>query len=49
VALAGGSVLPLNVGYYFAPNTIGDVTNFFVGKILDMLGVENELYAHWKW
>lgn len=48
VALAGGSIMPLNVGYYFAPKTIDDVTDFFVGKILDMLGIGNGLYRHWK-
>lgn len=48
VALAGGIVLPLNVAYYASPKTVDDITNFFVGKILDMLGVENTLYKHWK-
>jgi 4-hydroxy-3-polyprenylbenzoate decarboxylase len=48
VTLAGGIIMPLNVAYYFKPKTIGDVTNFFVGKILDLLNIENNLYTRWK-
>jgi 4-hydroxy-3-polyprenylbenzoate decarboxylase len=48
IILAGGQVCPLNVSYYFKPKTIDDVTNFFVGKILDLLDIENKLYKRWK-
>ncbi|MFZ5916592.1 MAG: UbiX family flavin prenyltransferase [Chloroflexota bacterium] len=48
VRLAGGIVLPPMVGYYAAPQTIDDVTDFFVGKILDMLNIEHSLYRRWK-
>lgn len=48
VALAGGIIMPLNVAYYFKPKTIEDVTNFFVGKVLDLLNIENNLYMRWK-
>jgi len=48
VRLAGGIVLPPMVGYYAAPQTIDDVTDFFVGKILDMLNIEHCLYRRWK-
>jgi len=47
VCLAGGTILPPMVGYYAAPETIEDVTNFFVGKILDVLGIEHQLYRRW--
>ena len=47
IILAGGQILPLNVSYYFKPKTIDDVTNFFVGKILDLLDIDNKLYNRW--
>ena len=46
--LAGGIILPPMVGYYAAPRTIDDVTDFFVGKILDVLGLEHQLYRRWE-
>jgi 4-hydroxy-3-polyprenylbenzoate decarboxylase len=48
LTLAGGIIMPLNVAYYFRPKSIDDVTNFFVGKILDLLNIENKLYKRWK-
>lgn len=48
VRLAGGTILPLNIAYYFHPKTIEDVTDFFVGKILELLGLEHHLYERWK-
>jgi len=47
VCLAGGVILPPMVGYYAAPQTVDDVTDFFVGKILDVLGIEHQLYQRW--
>jgi polyprenyl P-hydroxybenzoate/phenylacrylic acid decarboxylase-like protein len=47
VRLAGGIILPPMVGYYAGPQTIDDVTDFFVGKILDVLGIEHQLYRRW--
>jgi len=46
--LGGAIILPANVAYYSKPKTIDDVTNFIVGKILDAVGIENEIYSHWK-
>jgi polyprenyl P-hydroxybenzoate/phenylacrylic acid decarboxylase-like protein len=48
VRLAGGIILPPMAGYYTAPQTIHDVTDFFVGKILDVLGIEHHLYRRWQ-
>lgn len=44
----GGAVLlPPCAAYYHLPKTVDDMTNFFVGKILDALGVANDLYERW--
>jgi 4-hydroxy-3-polyprenylbenzoate decarboxylase len=48
VTLAGGIIMPLNIAYYFKPRTIDDINNFFVGKFLDLLDIENKLYKRWK-
>jgi len=47
VKLAGAIVLPPNMAYYYRPQTVDEVTDFFVGKILDVLGVGHELYKRW--
>ena len=48
VTLAGAIVMPLNIAYYFKPKKIEDVTNFFVGKVLDLLDIEHNLYRRWR-
>ena len=45
--LAGAIILPPVVAYYPLPRTVDDVTDFFVGKVLDVLGHEHELYRRW--
>jgi flavin prenyltransferase len=45
--LAGAILLPPVVAYYPRPQTVDDVTDFFVGKILDVLGLDHELYRRW--
>ncbi|HIC93983.1 MAG TPA: UbiX family flavin prenyltransferase [Anaerolineae bacterium] len=47
VKLAGAVILPPNMAYYYRPRTVEEVTDFFVGKILDVLGVEHRLYKRW--
>jgi 4-hydroxy-3-polyprenylbenzoate decarboxylase len=47
VRLAGAVLLPPIVAYYPAPRTIEDVTDFFVGKVLDVLGLPHSLYRRW--
>ncbi len=45
--LAGAVLLPPMVAYYPQPQTVDDVTDFFVGKVLDVLGLEHDLYRRW--
>ena len=48
VTLAGAIVMPLNIAYYFKPKKIEDITDFFVGKVFDLLDIEHKLYRRWK-
>jgi len=48
VTLAGGIIMPLDAAYYFEPKSLEDMTDFFVGKILDLLNIDHNLYKRWK-
>ncbi len=45
--LSGAIILPPNVGYYHKPESVDDMTDFVVGKILDSLGIGHSLYRRW--
>lgn len=44
---AGAIICPPMIAYYHHPESIDDMTNFFVGKILDLLNIPNKLYKRW--
>lgn len=46
--LAGAIILPPIMAYYPHPQTVDDVTDFFAGKVLDVLGMEHDLYQRWS-
>jgi 4-hydroxy-3-polyprenylbenzoate decarboxylase len=46
--LAGAIILPPNLAYYFRPQTLDDMNDFVVGKILDVLGLPHDLYQRWE-
>ncbi|ODS43067.1 MAG: aromatic acid decarboxylase [Candidatus Altiarchaeales archaeon IMC4] len=48
VKLSGGIILPPVAAYYNEPKSADDMTDFFVGKILDVLGIKHGLYKKWK-
>jgi len=44
----GASIIPPSMGFYFKPQTINDCIDYIVGKILDSLNLENNLFQRWK-
>ncbi len=44
---AGALIMPPCAAYYHHPKTVADMTDFFVGKLLDLLDIDNDLYERW--
>ncbi len=44
---AGAIVVPAMPAFYQRPETIDDLVNFVVGKVLDQLGLEHKLFRRW--
>lgn len=44
----GVSILPAMPGFYHKPESMEDLINFVVGKILDSLSIENILFKKWE-
>jgi len=47
VSKAGAQILPAMPGFYQKPETVADIVNFVVGKILDNLNIEHQLFPRW--
>jgi 4-hydroxy-3-polyprenylbenzoate decarboxylase len=46
--LAGATILPANPSFYTSPQTIEQVVDTVVARILDHLGIAHKLVARWK-
>jgi 4-hydroxy-3-polyprenylbenzoate decarboxylase len=44
---AGAIVVPASPAFYHRPASMDDLVNFVVGKVLDQLGVEHQLFRRW--
>jgi 4-hydroxy-3-polyprenylbenzoate decarboxylase len=40
-------ILPANPGFYHRPQSIEDIIDFIVARILDQLGIKHALMARW--
>jgi polyprenyl P-hydroxybenzoate/phenylacrylic acid decarboxylase-like protein len=48
VTEAGAVVLPACPAFYSRPQNLEDLFDVLVGRVLDSIGVENNLYPRWK-
>lgn len=48
LALAGAIVMPACPAFYPRPLKVDDMVDFVVGRMLDALGVDNDLYSRWN-
>jgi 4-hydroxy-3-polyprenylbenzoate decarboxylase len=44
---AGAQIIPAMPAFYHKPETVIEMVDFVVGKVLDQLGVEHELFRRW--
>ena len=44
---AGAMIFPAAPGFYTKPETLDDVIDFMVGKMLDAMDIEHDLYQKW--
>ena len=47
LARAGAAILPANPGFYHRPETVGELVDFVVARVLDRIGVEHDLMPRW--
>lgn len=46
-ATAGATILDANPGFYTRPQTVQDMVDFVVARVLDQLGVEHDVSKRW--
>ncbi len=47
ISSAGGIVAPLSPGFYHRPESIADLNDFMICKVLDLLGIDNSQMRRW--
>lgn len=47
LAQAGAVIMPANPGFYFRPESVDEIVDFMVSRILDHLDVPHQLSARW--
>lgn len=44
---AGARIIPAMPAFYHKPQSVEEMVDFVVGKVLDQAGIENDLYRRW--
>lgn len=47
LARLGATIIPAMPAFYHRPRTLDDMVDFLVGKVLDMMHIDHELYRRW--
>lgn len=47
LSAAGAVVMPASPAFYPMPRTVDEIVDFIVGRVMDELGIENDLYRRW--
>lgn len=47
LAEAGAIVCPANPGFYNLPQSVDDIVNMVVGRVLDLLEIQHQLHRRW--
>ncbi len=47
ISQAGAIVAPAMPGYYTKPKTVDDMINFVVSRVLDLMGIDNDISGRW--
>ncbi len=48
LAQAGAVVMPACPAFYPRPRSVDDMVDFVVGRVLDIMGLKNDLYGRWS-
>ena len=43
----GARIIPAMPGFYHRPESVNELVDFVVGKLLDQLGLEHNLFKRW--
>ena len=47
LARAGAHIIPASPGFYHRPQSVADLVDFVVARVLDQIGIDNDLVARW--
>jgi 4-hydroxy-3-polyprenylbenzoate decarboxylase len=48
LSTAGAIVMPASPAFYPMPKSVDEIVDFIAGRVMDELGIENDLYRRWS-